>query len=79
MAARPTDVKVFEFDELMCIPGCVLGKHSNEVPAIEVQRKAELKAANQASAPLPLARRALPAGARAARRAPLHAAAAAAH
>ena len=35
------DVKVFEFDELLCIPGCTLGKHSNQPPAIEVQRKAE--------------------------------------
>jgi len=43
------DVKVFEFDELMCIPGCVLGKHSNQTPAIEVQRKAELAKANQAA------------------------------
>lgn len=44
-----TDVKVFEFDELLCIPGCQLGKHSNEPPAIEVQRKKELAAANAAA------------------------------
>ena len=43
------DVKVFEFDELMCIPGCVTSKHCNEVPAIEVQRKAEIAAANKAA------------------------------
>ena len=43
------DVKVFEFDELMCIPGCTLGKHSNKVPEVEVQRKKELAAANQAA------------------------------
>ena len=43
------DVKVFEFDELLCVPGCQLGKHSNEPPAIEVQRKAELAAANKAT------------------------------
>jgi len=43
------DIKVFEFDELMCVPGCSVGKHSNEVPAVEVQRKAELAAANQAA------------------------------
>ena len=43
------DVKVFEFDELLCIPGCTVGKHSNQPPAIEVQRKAELAAANKAT------------------------------
>ena len=43
------DVKVFEFDELLCIPGCVLGKHSNQPPAIEVERKAELAKANAAT------------------------------
>jgi len=43
------DIKVFEFDELLCIPGCQLGRHSNQPPAIEVQRKAELEAANKAA------------------------------
>ena len=43
------DIKVFEFDELLCIPGCQVGKHSNETPAIEVARKAELAKANQAA------------------------------
>ena len=40
---------MFEFDELMCIPGCTLGKHSNKVPEVEVQRKKELAAANRRS------------------------------
>lgn len=41
------DIKVFEFDELMCIPGCTMGVHSNQVPAIELERKAEIAKANQ--------------------------------
>lgn len=40
------DVKVFEFDELLCIPGCQLGKHSNQLPAIEVERQAAIQKAN---------------------------------
>jgi len=41
------DIKVFEFDELLAIPGCQRNRHSNEPPAIEVERKAELARANQ--------------------------------
>ncbi len=41
------EVKVFEFDELLAIPGCVVGKHSSELPAIELQRKADLAEANR--------------------------------
>ena len=43
------DVKVFEFDELMNIPGCVRGKHSNQVPAVEQQRLDGIKQANAAA------------------------------
>ena len=39
-------IKVFEFDELLCIPGCQLGKHSNQPPAIEVERQAAIAKAN---------------------------------
>lgn len=41
------DVKVFEFDELLHIPGCCLGKHSDIEPAIETKRKADIAAANK--------------------------------
>ena len=40
------DIKVFEFDELLCIPGCQVGKHSNQLPAVEVERLAAIKRAN---------------------------------
>ena len=43
------EIKVYEFDELMAIPGCQSGRHSNETPAIEVARKAELAKANAAA------------------------------
>ena len=33
----------------MCIPGCQVGRHSNQVPAVEMQRRAEVAAANQAA------------------------------
>jgi len=41
------DVKVFEFDELLLIPGCQLGKHSNQVPAVEEARLAAIAKANE--------------------------------
>ena len=40
------EVKVFEFDELLAIPGCMKGRHRNEVPKIEIERKAALAKAN---------------------------------
>ena len=43
------DVKVYEFEELMAIPGCVHSKHSNETPAIEVARQAAIAKANAAA------------------------------
>lgn len=38
-------VKVYSFEELMAIPGCQVGKHSNVPPAKEIEREAEIKAA----------------------------------
>lgn len=38
-------VKVYSFDELLSIPGCQLGRHSNVPPLAEQQREAEMKAA----------------------------------
>jgi hypothetical protein len=43
------DIKVFDFDELLSIPGCQVGKHCNKTPDVEVQRKAAVDKANQAA------------------------------
>lgn len=43
-----SEVKVFEFDELLAVPGCQTGRHSSAPPAIETERKAALAQANRA-------------------------------
>jgi hypothetical protein len=41
-----SDIKVLEFDELLAIPGCQVGRHSKEPPAIEVARQLAIAKAN---------------------------------
>lgn len=39
-------IKVYSFDEMLSIPGCMVGRHCNLPPAAEVARQEDIKAAN---------------------------------